>query len=122
MDGPPEGFYYGIYHQQFSIQIYFELSMDKQNGYDRLLRAKIDSFQSYLRRASLSKRNKELYTNFIKVMNRLYNMRFRRINAPSEKRLESLEDDIADPKNWLVEREWLLEKIRQIKDYWNKRR
>jgi len=118
----PEGFYYNIYFQQLSIQIYFELNMSKQNNYDQLLRAKIDNFQSYLRRAKMSKRNKNLYTNFINRADSLYKMRFKRINAPSEKTLENIKDKIVDPENWLVAREWLLEKIEEIIAYWKKKR
>jgi len=118
MGSPPEGFYYIIYYRQLSIQVYCELSIEKQKGYIGLLRAEINNFQSYLRRATMSERNKKLYTNFIRIVDRIYNMRFERVNAPSAKVLQKIKDTINNPDG-LVGRKWLLEKIEAIEVYWN---
>lgn len=121
MGNPPEGFYYGIYYRQLSMQIYYELSTNKQD-YSGLLRAEIDNFQAYLRRAPMSERNATLYHNFKKILYRIYNMRFDRVNVPSVKRLQNIKGYIQNSENWLVAREWLLEKIEEIEIYWNKKR
>ncbi len=119
---PPEGFYYGIYYRQLGIQIYLELSMNIKKGYSRLLGAEIENFKSYIGRALMSKRNKTLYSNFISIVDRIYNKRFGRVNMPSLKILQNIKDDITNPDEWLVEREWLLEKVEEVEAYWNKKR
>jgi len=122
MGGPPEGFYYGIYFRLLCTQIYYELSISPQKHYRKLLKADIENLQSYLRYAPMSARNKELYTNYLKIIKRIYNMRFNKINPPSQKVLEKIKYDIEDPNLLLVAREWLLKKINELIEYWNKKR
>ncbi len=122
MGKPPEGFYYGIYFRLLKIQVYYELSIIKNGEYNGLLKSEIDNFKGYLRRAPMSKRNKASYKRFLNIIIRIFNKRFDRINAPYIKVLQSIRDTIEDPNELLVEKQWLLEKIKELEDYWNKKR
>ncbi len=123
MGDPPKGFYYGIYYRILKMQMYYELTTKSENGYSGLLKSEIDSLRAYLSRAPMSKRNKASYKRFLNIITRIYDKQHsNRVKIPSTKVLQSIRDAIEDPNELLVERQWLLEKITKIEDYWNGKR
>lgn len=114
----PKGFYYSIYYRQLLTQIYYELSISKGKHYIDLLKREIDKLDAYLKSDKMSKRNKDLYTNYLKILKRIYNMRFDRVNAPSAKVLGKIKTDIENHEYLLVAREWLFKKIEEVIAYW----
>jgi len=127
MRNAPPGFYYGLYDRLLATQIYYELITIKSSEYLKMFDNKVNNMDAYLRNARMSKRNKELYTNYLHVVRRIRNMRFikidagvrhlgniDRVNAPSPRRLENIKSDIKNPDKPLVSREWLLEKIEEV--------
>jgi len=121
MRSPPSGFYYGLYYRWIATQIYYELSVKKGGDYLRRLNNEITKMDAYLRNAKISGRNKKLYLNYSNTLSRIYKMRFNRVNTPSMKRLENIKSDIENPDKPLVSREWLLEKIKEVIAYWEKK-
>jgi len=121
MGNPPEGFFFGIYYRQLSVQIYYELSVQDKK-YNQLLKSNIDNFLSYLGRAVISNRNKTLYTNFVSILKSIYKKRFEQVNPPSENAIQKIKDKINNQETLLVAREWLLEKVEELEAYWRKKR
>lgn len=118
----PRGFYYSIYFRQLLMQIYHELSISEGKHYIESLKREIDNLNAYLRSDRMSKRNKDLYTNYSKILQRIYNMRFKRVNAPSDKVLEKIKTDIENREYLLIARAWLFEKIEEVIEYWRDKR
>ena len=123
MGNPPEGFYYGLYYRILKMQIYYNLIVSDKGEYSGLLKYEIDNLRGYLKRAPMSKRNKASYKRFLNIITRIYDKQHsNRVKIPSAKVLQSIRDAIEDPNELLVERQWLLEKITEIEDYWNGKR
>lgn len=122
MRSPPPGFYYGLYYRWIATQIYYELSIIKDRKYLKMFENEANNMGAYLRNARMSKRNKELYTNYLRIIVRIFNMRFKKVNVPPIKRLENIKTDIKNPDKPLVSRKWLFEKIEEVIAYWEKKR
>ncbi len=118
----PKGFYYAIYNRQLLMQIYYELGISKGEHYISLLERETTNLKAYLRHAKMSKRNKDLYENYLKILKRLAHQRFNKVNGPSIRILENIKSDIENREYVLVAREWLLEKIEEVIEYWTDKR
>ena len=95
-----EDFMYNLNAKQLLLMTYFEI--DEQEALFSL----IDSSRAYLyRNPKISKRMKEIYSNFITLTKKLS-----RIQKREKEKLAALKEEITNTKN-LASRSWLLKKI-----------
>ncbi len=114
--GEPQDFYYELYFRTLMIQIFFEKSSGGiEDPYEAPIQNAMEALRFYINR-NLSDYIKTTYSNFVKIMKRVCRTKFSsQFQQPSLKHVQKIYQDTIDMEI-LVERNWLLEKITELKN------